>query len=190
MIRRSVSRVAVLTSSALLLGACSPTTEIYQVTFAQPAGVTEPAPLAQPLAGVEVDIEACRAARGSETGTDPDELGFVEIGRGCQMPIRWLAPRERGVSLRRFALVGGPYRCRVGAAHRSIRDVHGTVVGDDLSLLVDIDTIDDPLRADSAPPVPYLGLAEQVELRGQHDGSRDSNMICGLPAAPFLGHRR
>ena len=151
---------AILGGSALALGACGPTTEIYQVSAARYPAVTYPWQL-------EVDVEECRVSSGDRRSTPVEELGFVEIGRGCQLPIRFLG--EKGSAERRFDLVGGPYACQVQMSDVSIRAVSGTTFGtNELHIAVDLG---DPVER------PW----DHVEMNGDLDGSRSSEMICGRP---------
>ncbi len=152
---------AVLGSSALVLGACGPTTEIYQVS-----GARYPA-FAPSQWQLEVDVEECRASSRERGSTPGEELGFVEIGRGCQLPVRFLG--EKGSAERRFDLVGGPYSCQVQRRDVSIRAVSGTTLGtNELHIAVDVG---DPVER------PW----DHVEMHGDLDGSRSSEMICGGP---------
>jgi hypothetical protein len=127
---------------------------------------------------LEVDLEECRPPRGSARPPGDDQPGFVELGKGCQLPMHWSGKGEPGTGLRHFGLVGGPYGCTLNpnVGPLSIVSVDGAVAGDGLTLTVDY-------REPSYPPTD-LGSLQQVVLKGTVDDSQRSDMICGLPEKP------
>ena len=166
----SVRARCALLSALLGVVACGPTTQFYSVSGGRPQLH------AMQKWTLEVDVEECRLPKGRAAPPEGAEEGFVELAPGCQLPMHWLAKRQPGIGLRRFAVLGGPYRCSLNGAPLSIQRVEGTVVGDALTLTVDFN---DALHGRSELSVP-----EQVVLQGAEDGSQSSNMICGLPAKP------